>query len=222
MERRAWIAERRAWIIEQYTVGAPTWDARISPITPTHRRFVARVIDAMPPGGTVLDAACGTGRYFEFVLDAGRRVHGIDQSAGMLAEAHARHPEVELERIGLQELVFEDAFDAAMCIDAMEYVSPEDWPVVLRNLRRAVRRQGLVYLTVEEIDRAEVERVLADASADGLPVVPGEHIRRGGGYHFYPTRDRVAAWLAGAGLALVDEATSHGPTYAYWHLLLRS
>ena len=76
----------------------------------------------------MLDAACGTGKYFGMVLEAGRRVVGNDQSAGMLARARARFPAVPLERVGLQELAFNGEFDAVMCIDAMENVPPEDWP----------------------------------------------------------------------------------------------
>jgi SAM-dependent methyltransferase len=88
------------------------------------------MIDSVPVGGAVLDAPCGTGRYLDATLAAGRNVMGIDLSAGMLAQARAKHPEVALERIRLQDLGFEAAFDAAICVDAMEYVPPEDWPTV--------------------------------------------------------------------------------------------
>jgi RNA polymerase sigma-70 factor (ECF subfamily) len=155
------------------------------------------------------------------ILAAGRRVVGIDQSTGMLEQARLKHPSAEVVQLGLQELAFRHAFDAAVCIDAMEYVPPDDWPVVLSNLRRAVRRAGLVYLTVEEIDRAEVDRAYAEALQAGLPVVWGEHHQRGGGYHFYPMRKQVTAWLAKAGLDVVAEDASQGTNYAYWHLLLR-
>ena len=44
-----------------------------------------------PPGGIVLDAPCGSGQYFaRVVASAGRRIVGIDQSAGMLEQARAR------------------------------------------------------------------------------------------------------------------------------------
>jgi SAM-dependent methyltransferase len=200
---------------------APSYDEDDIPITPTHRRFVETVIESCPPGGSILDAPCGTGRYFEMVLAAGRAVVGIDQSAGMLAQARSKHPQVALEKVGLQELEFDDAFDAAMCIDAMEFVFPEDWPRVLANLHRAVRGSGLIYLTVEQIDPAEIASVFAEATAEGLPVVHGENIRRGGGYHYYPTPDRVSRWLAAEGLEIVDEGISRARTYGYLHILAR-
>jgi SAM-dependent methyltransferase len=221
MDRRAWLEDLRASVEERYDrLYSPTYDDD-SPISPTHVRFVEKVIESCPLDGAILDAPCGTGRYFEMVLAAGRTVVGIDQSAGMLARARAKHSEVVLERVGLQELDFDDAFDAAMCIDAMEYVFPEDWPRVLANLHRAVRGQGLIYLTVEQIDPIELAHVFAEATAEGLPVVRGENIRRGGGYHYYPSPDRVTRWLAAEGLEIVDEGISLARTYRYSHIVAR-
>lgn len=215
MKRQTWLSDRRAQVDRWYAARADTYDER-EPSSPVHAALLARVIASVEVGGTILDAACGTGRHMGAILGAGRRVVGIDRSTRMLEQARRTYPHVEVARIDLQDLDPRDAFDAAVCIDAMEYVPPEDWPVVLGNLRRAVRPGGLVYLTVEEIDRA-----YADAIEAGLPVVTGEHHRRGGGYHFYPTRDQVAAWLAGARLEIVAADTSPGAGYAYWHLLVR-
>jgi SAM-dependent methyltransferase len=221
MDRRAWLDLQRLSAEERYDrLYSPTYDDDSS-ITPTHRRFVQRVIESCPPGGAILDAPCGTGRYFEMVLAAGRNVVGIDQSAGMLSRARAKHPELVLEKVGLQELEFEGAFDAAMCIDAMEYVFPEDWPRALATLHRAVHGSGLIYLTVEQIHPAETTSVFVEAKAAGLPVVPGENIRRGGGYHYYPTPDRVSRWLAAEGLEIVEEGISRARTYDYLHILAR-
>jgi ubiquinone/menaquinone biosynthesis C-methylase UbiE len=222
VDRRAWLDERRAEAEEQFTLYAPTYDADDTPITPTHRRFLGRVIDSCPSDGMILDAPCGTGRYFEMILAAGRRVSGIDQSAGMLVQARAKHPEVTLQKTGLQDLAFDAEFDAVICVDAMENVFPEDWPIVLANLHRAVKPGGLIYLTVEQIDDAEIARVFAEATADGLPVVRGENMHRGGGYHYYPTEDQVASWLAAGGLETVEQDHSSGGSYGYHHLIVRS
>jgi ubiquinone/menaquinone biosynthesis C-methylase UbiE len=220
VDRQAWLAERRRTTEERHdAVHAFTYDEQYGEIGPTHRRFVADLLERCPPGGTVLDAACGTGKYFGMVLDAGRRVVGTDQSTGMLARARARHPQVPLERVGLQELGFEAEFDAVMCIDAMENIPPEDWPRVVANLRRALRPGGQLYLTVEEVDDAELDRALADATAQGLPAVRGELAERGAGYHHYPSRQQVRAWLEEGGLLVVAEDTSPGDGYGYLHLL---
>ena len=222
MDRAAWLRERRQTTEERHdAIHAFTYDEEYGEIGGTHRRFVAGLVERCPPGGTVLDAACGTGKYFAMVLDAGRRVVGTDQSTGMLARARARFPAVPLERVGLQELDFTGEFDAVMCVDAMENVPPEDWPKVVANLRRALRPGGQLYLTVEEVDDQELERALADATAQGLPVVRGELTERGAGYHYYPSRGQVAGWLGEAGLVVVAEGDNAGDGYSYWHLLTR-
>jgi SAM-dependent methyltransferase len=96
----------------------------------------------VPAGGIVLDVPCGTGRYFPMIAAAGLAVAGADQSAGMLEQARARGFATMLEQVSLQELGYDHAFDAAITVDAMENVPPEDWPVVVAGLRRAVRPGG--------------------------------------------------------------------------------
>ena len=221
VDREAWLRERRRTAEERHdTIHAFTYDDQYGEIGPTHRRFVADLLERCPPGGTVLDAACGTGKYFGMVLDAGRRVVGTDQSTGMLARARARFPGVPLERVGLQELAFDGQFDAVMCIDAMENIPPEDWPRVVANLRRALRPGGHLYLTVEEVDDQELDAVFAEATAQGLPVVRGEESREG--YHYYPSREQVGHWMEEGMLVVVAEDYSPGDGYGYLHLLARA
>ncbi len=140
----------------------------------------------------------------------------------MVEQARVNHPEVRFEQIGLQELAFEGEFDAAICIDAMEHVPPEDWPRVLTNLRRALRPGGHLHLTVEEVvDRNELDRAFAEARAAGLPVRHGEDAREGtGGYHYYPDRDQVRIWLTETGSTLLDESDERIDDYGYYHLLV--
>jgi SAM-dependent methyltransferase len=222
MDRAQWLAERRAAVESDYTRDGETYDDGYDPATPTHRRFVSRLTETAPEGGTVLDAACGTSPYAGMVLGGHRRYVGLDQSAGMLERARAKWPDLSFERIGLQEVAFEGQFDGAMCIDAMEHVPPEEWPRVLAALRRALRPRGHLYLTVEEVDRRRLDAAFAEAVAGGAPVVRGEDIGdETGGYHFYPDRGEVDRWLADAHLRVVDEADEWLDGYGYRHLLLR-
>jgi 2-polyprenyl-3-methyl-5-hydroxy-6-metoxy-1,4-benzoquinol methylase len=173
MERHAWLVERRAALVTRWDAEAATygdeeypWDAQ--------RDWVARVLRLIPPGATVLDAPCGTGKYFPMLAAAGVRVAGADQSAGMLARARARGIAFSLERTSLQDLSHVRQFDAVLTIDAMQHVPPEDWPGVLANLHRAARPDGLVYLTVQELHRHHLERAFESLSARGLPAMRGE------------------------------------------------
>jgi len=175
-----------------------------------------------PPDGIVLDAPCGTGRYFAAVTEMGRRVAGIDQSRGMLARARERGLAESLVQLGLQELSLDGGFDGVMTVDAMENVPPEEWPLVLASLHRAVRPGGHLYLTVEEVPATEIDAAFEDAQAKGLPAVHGEVIEGDtAGYHYYPGRARVDAWLESEGLALVGEAIDQQDGWAYRHLLVR-
>lgn len=222
MDRTVWLRERRAAVRAEYDAEAATYDDSPYPTT-SHTRFIDRLIATTPAGGLILDAPCGTGQYFGRVRDAGRRVVGIDQSAGMLEVARRRGLAERIEHIGLQELTFDAEFDAAMTVDAMENVSPEDWPLVLRDLRRAVRPGAHVYLTAEEIDDAEIEAAWVANRERGLPAVRGEVVEGDvAGYHYYPGRARINEWLAVEGLTVVEEATDQEHGWAYWHLLVRT
>ena len=161
MDRRSWLEDRRAAVTADYDAEAATYDENPYP-NEMQRAFIDRLLETCPAGGIVLDAPCGTGQYFARVVASGRRVIGIDQSAGMLEQARARGIAEALHEMGLQELAFEHEFDGVMTVDAMENVFPEDWPLVLSNLRRAVRPGGHLYLTVEEIDEAEIDAAFAE------------------------------------------------------------
>jgi SAM-dependent methyltransferase len=222
VDRRAWIGERRAAVVADYDAGAATYDEDPYP-NEVQQEWVRRLLAACPLGGVVLDAPCGTGRYFPIVAESGRQVVGIDESAGMLAQARARGVASELWHVGLQEMEFVARFDAVMTIDAMENVAPEDWPVVLANLHRALRPGGHLYLTVEEQDELDLDAVHALLIAQGLPAVRGEVVDGDvAGYHFYPERKQVMNWMEDEGLGVVDETFDRHDGWGYRHLLLRA
>lgn len=57
---------------------ASVFDKYCGEIEETHRAL-------LPADGHVLDAACGTGKYFPLVLAAGRRILGVDHAGAYLA-----------------------------------------------------------------------------------------------------------------------------------------
>jgi cyclopropane fatty-acyl-phospholipid synthase-like methyltransferase len=221
MDRSTWLAQRQAAVVATYDAGALSFDREPYPAQ-EQERWVAMLLGLVPAGGSVLDAPCGTGRYFPMIAAAGLSVTGVDQSAGMLAQARSRGIAAWLEQSRLQDLSYTEAFDASVTIDAMENVPPEDWPVVIANLRRAVRPGGVLYLTVEVVDRADIDQAYESLTAQGQPAVHGE-ITEGdvAGYHYYPGRDQAADWLTGAGLEIVDEEYSQYDGWGYHHFLLR-
>ncbi|HKR69197.1 MAG TPA: methyltransferase domain-containing protein [Streptosporangiaceae bacterium] len=222
MDRQTWLAQRQAAVVADYDGDAANYDDLEYPAEMQHA-WVRRVLEMIPPGGAVLDAPCGTGRYFALITGAGMQVTGADQSAGMLAQARARGLAVSLEHCRLQDLSYEGKFDAALTIDALENVPPEDYPTVLANLRRAVRPGGVLYITVEEQEQSHIDDAFASLSARGMPAVHGEVVEGNvAGYHYYPGRERVLGWLADAGLDVIDEAYSPETGWGYRHFLVRA
>ena len=221
MDRPTWLSQRRAAVLACYDEAAPTYDTRTYP-TETQQQWVARLLRSCPRGSVILDAPCGTGKYFTMVVAAGHRVVGADQSTGMLAQARARNTAAALHQARLQELSYSSEFDAVLTIDAMENIPPEDWPSTLANLHRALRPGGSLYLTVEEVPQAVIEEAFETLTARGLPAVPGE-ITEGNvaGYHYYPPRDQVIGWFNAAGLQIIDESFKQEDRWGYRHFLLQ-
>lgn len=217
-ERGEWLAFVRARCERRMdTLFAPTYDEQWGAYSNvTHQAMVERMLTLLPRDAAVLDAPCGTGKYWPQLLAAGCSVHGVDQSAGMLAQARAKFPDVPTEKRGLQDLNAREAYAGVFCIDAMENISPEDWPVVLERLTRALAPEGLLYLTVELEEPEKIKAAYDAARARGIPVVQGE-VAHEGGYHYYPTLEQVRDWLAHAGLRILDERAGEG----YQHYLTR-
>jgi SAM-dependent methyltransferase len=225
-ERTAWLRELRRVDERQEDDLAGDFDAHWGEIEPMHHAFVGRFLSRLPSDGRVLDAACGTGKYFPVVLSGGRRLLGVDHAGALLANAAAKFPQVPTEQHDLQELPYRGEFDGVLCVDAMEFVPPEDWPPVLERFRRALRPGGWLYLTVELAPDDRVRAANQAARRSGLPVVDGEVIWEGpdGYYHHYPSMGQVRTWLAGAGFTLDEEAEGpwHEEGYAYHHVLARA
>jgi SAM-dependent methyltransferase len=224
-DRGAWIRNLRRVDERQEDAVAGDFDSRWGEIEPTHRAFVERFLQPLPPDGRVLDAACGTGKYFPMVLASGRRLLGADHAGAYLAIAAAKFPGVPTDKHDLQDLPYRGEFDGVLCVDAMEFVPPEDWPPVLERFRRALRPGGWLYLTVELAPGDQVRALNQAARRAGLPVVDGEVIwdEPDGYYHHYPTMRQVRAWLTDAGFAIKEEAEGpwHAEGYAYHHVLAR-
>jgi SAM-dependent methyltransferase len=224
-ERRAWLRDRRRVDEQQEDALAGDYDVQWGEIEPTHQGFVERFLFRLPPAGRVLDAACGTGKYFPMVLATGRLLLGVDHAGAALAIAAAKFPQVPTERQDLQELPYRGEFDGVLCVDAMEFVPPEEWPPVLERFRRALRPEGWLYLTVELAPADRVRAANQAARRSGLPVVDGEVIweEPDGYYHHYPSMPQVRAWLADARFTIEEEAEGpwHEEGYAYHHVLAR-
>src|SRR5690349_20870280 len=87
----------------------------------------------VPPGATVLDAGCGTGRVASRLAALGYDVAGADIDAEMIAVARERSPELEWYVAGLAEMSLGRTFDlVVMAGNVIPFV--DSLPDALRNV----------------------------------------------------------------------------------------
>jgi cyclopropane fatty-acyl-phospholipid synthase-like methyltransferase len=227
--RAVWLSELRRENERQEDAADIESEPYWKEIDDVHRTFVERFLSMLPPGGSVLDAACGIGRYIGMILGSGRSATAVDASGSYLAVVGESSPDATIEKHDLQELPYRDRFDGVMCVDAMEFVPREDWSRVLTRFRDALHPEGWLYLTVELVPAEQIRSSNEAARRAGLPVVDGEVMwemrdRSPGYYHFYPSLEQVREWMTAAGFRIVDEI--EGPwvdgEYAYQHVLART
>lgn len=124
-----------------------------------HLERFARAIDGSAPAERfrILDAGCGPGRDSKWFREHGFQVIGVDLSAGMLAEARRRVPDVEFRQADLRSLDFPDGhFDGIWCCASLLHLPRHDVPVVLASFRRLLDH-GFLYVAVKAGQGEEVE-----------------------------------------------------------------
>jgi len=226
MDRSIWLKEIGRFNEEKETLLAPSYDKHWGAIAPLHLQCLERFLSLCPSQGHLLDAACGTGKYWPLILASGRTVFGIDQSQGALIRAQEKFPHVLSRKLDLQEMAYSKVFSGALCIDAMEKIFPEDWLLVLCKLYQAIVQKGYFYFTVELAQEQDIQESFAEGQQVGLPIVYGEaewleeggyHWERGGWYHYYPQIQQVNEWVRMAGFQVIDEQADS----EYHHFLVQ-
>ena len=130
-----------------YDLWSETYDETPNPVVALDARYTIAQL-APQAGERILDAGCGTGRNLQALLDAGAFPTGIDFSAGMLAVAQRKFPQVELRQTDLQQTFpFADAsFEAALCALIGEHLS--DLQAVCREIFRVLKPGGRFVFSV--------------------------------------------------------------------------
>ncbi|GAB4026794.1 class I SAM-dependent methyltransferase [Spirosoma koreense] len=102
-------------------------------------------------GKSVLDAACGPGKYAEILIGQGARVTGFDISPRMIALARKRNKAAGT--FFVQDLnkpfatLTDGSFDIVICALAMHYL--RDWTLTIREYCRVLKPGGLLILSIE-------------------------------------------------------------------------
>jgi SAM-dependent methyltransferase len=125
---------------------------------PVHRDLLKRLL-CEAGARTLLDAGCGPASFLRDLADAGIERYGFDVTPEMVAEARrvlglqGVPPEHIWEGSVLAPESFKPpapesspAFDAAVCVGVLPHIPASADPIVICNLRDAVRPGGLVVL----------------------------------------------------------------------------
>jgi ubiquinone/menaquinone biosynthesis C-methylase UbiE len=102
-------------------------------------------------GKSVLDAACGVGKYAEILIAQGASVTGFDISPKMIEFAKERNKESGQFFVHDLTKPFKmlktNSFDSVLCALALHYV--EDWTVTIQEFRRVLKPNGTLIISVE-------------------------------------------------------------------------
>jgi SAM-dependent methyltransferase len=114
---------RRCDTLTGYRQWSDSYDEPRNSLFDSDEPIVHEILDAQATG-TVLDAACGTGRYAAYLAARGHRVIGVDNSPDMLDRARDRVPQGEFLLGDLHQLPLSgDAVDIVVCGLALAHVA---------------------------------------------------------------------------------------------------
>lgn len=121
---------------------------------------IRHALRGVPPGSTVLDAACGTGRVTALLRRNGFRAIGCDISVPMMLVGRQRMTSLGYEvpfvaSDALRLPYSSKCFDVTTCIGLLMHLDAEARVAVLRELARVTRQRLVVqYGRAQPINRA--------------------------------------------------------------------
>jgi SAM-dependent methyltransferase len=141
---------------------------------------VAEYLSGREPG-VALDAACGTGRFAEFLARRGHQVIGVDISPDMLAHARRRVPGGEFHVAELDRLPLTDnSVDVIVCALALVHVP--DLQPVLAEFARVLRPGGDLVISDVHHERVTLGSVIKARGPAGEPRIAATYRHQLGYY----------------------------------------
>lgn len=102
-------------------------------------------------GKSILDAACGPGKYAEILISQGAKVTGFDISPRMVAFAKERNKDsgtfFVYDLANPLEVLDNDSFDIVLCALALHYL--QDWNSTIKEFYRVLKPAGHLVISIE-------------------------------------------------------------------------
>ena len=140
-------------ILSAYEEMAESYNAMID--YKAHNAFYDRpnTLGLMPEvkGKSILDAACGPGKYAEILISQRANLTGFDMSPRMIEFAKERNKDSGTffvhDLTQPLEMLENESFDIVLCALAMHYV--QDWTLTIKEFYRVLKPKGLLIMSIE-------------------------------------------------------------------------
>jgi SAM-dependent methyltransferase len=160
---------RRGDLPGAYRDWAPTYDDPSNGLFAIDAPVLATMLEGLP-AGRALDAACGTGRLTELLVERGDDVVGVDQSPEMLDVARDRFPDATFHVGDMRQLPLEDA-SVDLAISGLAFAHLPDLAPAFAELARVLRPGGHLVVSDahhELILRGSIVKALGPNGEPGL------------------------------------------------------
>lgn len=115
----------------------------------------ARFLKNVPPGGTLLEAGCGSGRDALVFKNAGYAVTAMDGSEEMVRRA-AAHTGLAVVHKRFDQVEWHNAFDGIWSCASLLHISRAALPDAMARLARALKPGGVWYMSFKYGDSERV------------------------------------------------------------------
>jgi SAM-dependent methyltransferase len=135
--------------MDDATLGAYDRGRRFCPHQPPPSDLQAVVAKFFIVSGPTADIGCGSGRDAAWLNANGYPARGFDASAGLLAAARRRHPEIEFGSAILPDLagIADKSFAKVLCETVIMHLEPESITPAVERLLAILVPKGVLYLS---------------------------------------------------------------------------
>lgn len=108
-----------------------------------------RFLQYVRPGGTILDAGCGSGRDAKAFIDAGYAVTAFDASSEMVRLARL-HTGLPVHHMTFEQMEWQDQFDGIWASACLLHVARPDLPATFSRFAHALAARGAWCLSMKQ------------------------------------------------------------------------
>ncbi len=115
-----------------------------------------KFLSLIPDCCYILDFGCGCGRDSKYFLEHGYKVKAIDGSIEMCKLA-SNYIGQDVSCLRFDELKDENIYDAIWACSSILHVSKEELPYILKLMIRALKKNGIMYITFKKGENHEIK-----------------------------------------------------------------